>query len=381
VAILLVVLSHFTAARGFPPRSWWTLVFQGNLGVRMFFVLSGFLITYLLLLEADRHVRASLGAFYIRRGLRIFPVYFLYLGVVAIIAAAGLYTDTPGTWIGSLTFTRNLIGQAQSLTGHYWSLSVEEQFYLVWPVTLVTLKLWRRPALAAGILFVPIALTPIFRSGLMETHWTNPLVARALNLFSTARYADSLAVGCLGAFLYRRYRDPLQRVGTPGVLSVALAVFVGAASAENGSHLAGMVLPLIEAIALICAIWVTLDRRAGPVYWLLNCKPVVWLGLLSYSLYVWQELFLSWAAGPKLAALPIYDWRVWWVPAVACACVSYYAVERPILRFKDRLRTTLIVERPRPSDLDFETIGGPVTALSGQQLADARLGLRAADRR
>jgi peptidoglycan/LPS O-acetylase OafA/YrhL len=357
VAILLVVLSHFTATRGFTPPSWWTLVFQGNLGVRMFFVLSGFLITYLLLLEADRHGRASLGAFYIRRGLRIFPVYFLYLGVVAVLAVAGLYTDTATTWIGSLTFTRNLIGRADSLTGHYWSLSVEEQFYLVWPVTLVALRLWRRPALAAGILFVPIVLSPVFRSGIVEAHWQNTWVARGLNAFSTARYTDAIAVGCLGAFLYRSYRDPLQRLASPASLGVALAVFVLAAAGEGRSAIGNAVLPLVEAVTLVCAIWVTLDYRAGLVYRLLNSKPVVWLGLLSYSLYVWQELFLSWAAGPKLAASPAYDWRVWWVPAVACACVSYYLVERPILRFKDKLRATLVVERP--PEFEFAGLAAP----------------------
>src|SRR3954467_5480457 len=82
VAIALVVLSHFEAARGFPAPSWWSLAFQGNLGVRMFFVISGLLITYLLLIEADRSGRVSLRAFYMRRALRILPVYFLYLGVV-----------------------------------------------------------------------------------------------------------------------------------------------------------------------------------------------------------------------------------------------------------------------------------------------------------
>src|SRR5256885_4307140 len=99
VAIAMVVLSHFTATAGFAARWWWTIAFQGNLGVRIFFVISGLLITYLLLLEADRHGRPSLRSFYTRRVLRIFPVYFLYLGVVLALTAAGLYTDTATTFI------------------------------------------------------------------------------------------------------------------------------------------------------------------------------------------------------------------------------------------------------------------------------------------
>src|SRR5947207_1759718 len=154
VAIAMVVMSHFTAVRGFSPPAWWTQAFQGNLGVRIFFVISGLLITYLLLLEAERRGRPSLRSFYTRRVLRIFPVYFLYLGVVVGLTLAGLYTDTATAWIGSLPFTRNFIGQTQSLTGHYWSLAVEEQFYLVWPITLVALRLWERPRTAIGLLMI-----------------------------------------------------------------------------------------------------------------------------------------------------------------------------------------------------------------------------------
>ena len=340
MAIFLVIFSHFTATRGFSPPSWWTLIFQGNLGVRIFFVISGLLITYLLLVEADRRGHASLRAFYTRRALRIFPVYFLYLAVVAALTAVGLYTDTATTWIGSLTFTRDFTGRSASLTGHYWSLSVEEQFYLVWPVTMVALRLWRRPRVAVGILLVPVALCPILRSGIVQALWPNWWVDRALNVFSIARYADSLAIGCLGAFAYRAYRDRLKHVASPAILGVALAVFIVAAGIEvqSTAAVAGAVLPLVEAVALLCAILVTIERPAGYFYRLLNAKPVVWLGLLSYSLYVWQELFLSYSAGPILSAWPVYDWRVWWLPAVACACVSYYFVERPILRIKDRLR-------------------------------------------
>ena len=229
VAIALVFLSHFTGTRGFSPPSWWTQVFQGNLGVRMFFVISGLLITYLLLLEADRRGRPSLRSFYTRRVLRIFPVYFLYLGVVFALTAAGLYTDTATAWIGSLTFTRNLIGQPQSLTGHYWSLSVEEQFYVVWPVTIVALRLWERPRLAIGLLLVPVALCPIVRSNIIQVRWPNEWIDRALNLLSTARYADSLAVGCIGAFAYRQYRGRLKPIASQWILTVGLAIFVAAA--------------------------------------------------------------------------------------------------------------------------------------------------------
>jgi peptidoglycan/LPS O-acetylase OafA/YrhL len=304
----------------------------------MFFVISGLLITYLLLLEADRSGRPSLRAFYTRRALRILPVYFLYLGVIAVLTAAGLYADTLTAWLGSLTFTRNLIGRTDSLTGHYWSLSVEEQFYLAWPVTMVVLQLWRRPKLAAGLLLIPIVICPILRTGVVEAHWQNQWVARGLGVFSIVRYADSLAVGCLGAFVYWAYGDRLRRMASRSILAGALAVIVIAAASDAYMGTAGALLPLIQSVAIVCAIWVTIERQSGGIYWLLNAKAVVWLGVLSYSLYVWQTLFLSYAAGPTLSRLPVYDWRVWWLAALACACASYYLVERPILKVRDRLR-------------------------------------------
>jgi peptidoglycan/LPS O-acetylase OafA/YrhL len=336
-AILLVVLSHFTATRGFPEPWWWTRVFQGNLGVRIFFVISGLLITYLLLAEADRRGRPSLRSFYTRRVLRIFPVYFFYLGVLLLLVAAGLYSDTATTWIGSLTFTRNLMGKADSLTGHYWSLSVEEQFYLVWPIMLVTLRLWKRPRLAVALLCVPIVLCPVFRTGIVQARWPNRWIIAAMNGFSTTMYADSLAVGCLGAYIYRAYRERLARA-TFVNLAVAFAVFVAASAATGRAGSFEPLLPLIQAVAVLFLILATIERRTGLAYRALNTALAVQLGVLSYSLYVWQELFISWSAGPKLSTLPVYDWRVWWLPALACACVSYYVIERPILRIRDRYR-------------------------------------------
>jgi peptidoglycan/LPS O-acetylase OafA/YrhL len=122
------------------------------------------------------------------------------------------------------------------------------------------------------------------------------------------------------------------------MLTVGLAIFVAAAAVTGQAGSAEPVLPLIQAVAILFVMWVTIDRPSGVVYRTLNTPLVVELGVLSYSLYVWQELFLSWSAGPQLSALPLYDWRVWWLPALACACASYYLVERPILRIRDRYK-------------------------------------------
>jgi peptidoglycan/LPS O-acetylase OafA/YrhL len=344
LSIVIVVLSHFEFATGFPKAlvSSWGRMFQGDLGVRIFFVISGFLITHLLLIEAERAGRPSLTQFYTRRILRIFPVYYLFAGVLAALTAAGLYSDAWSTWLATLTFTRNIAGRGDSVTVHLWSLAVEEQFYLIWPVTLVALALWRRPKLAVAVLIVPIVLAPICRSGVIQLHTSSALIGRLLGGFSLALYADSLAVGCLGAFLYQRRRGRVSTIASWPFLGGALSatLFAFAWIEWPPTYGAWALVPSVQAILIMAAIWATIERRTGPGHRLLNATPVVWLGTLSYSLYVWQQLFLGHFAGPRLAGLAIYDRRVWWLTALAVAVVSYYAVERPILGLRERFRVT-----------------------------------------
>jgi peptidoglycan/LPS O-acetylase OafA/YrhL len=348
VAIALVIVSHWPYARGFPASSWnERLVRSGDLGVRVFFVISGLLITYLLLTEGDRRGRPSLQAFYLRRVLRIFPVYFLYIAVLAALTAIGLYSDAWSSWIGTLTFTRNIVGRGNSVTVHYWSLAVEEQFYFVWPLMLVLFGLWRRPRLAAGVLLLPLLLCPVVRAGLIQTRWPNPSVVRALGTFSIARYADSLAIGALAAFVYRASAERVHEFASRTVLAAALTVFI-VITAFDGSlpNWLDVWTPTIQGLAVACAILVTIERSSGGVYWFLNTRPITWIGTLSYSVYVWQQLFLGHFAGPRLAALPMYDWRMWWLTALVCACISYCTVERPILKVRDRLRDRLFETTP-----------------------------------
>ena len=235
-----------------------------------------------------------------------------------------------------------MVGRGDSLTVHYWSLAVEEQFYVIWPLTLVLLGLWRRPRLAVGLLFMPLLLCPIVRSGLIQERWPNEWVVRLLGPFSIARYADSLAIGSLAAFIYRAHGERLQRFASRIVLTAALTIFVVVTAIDSSLPAAAAALtPTVQALAVACAIWVTIERRSGGLYWFLNTSLIAWIGTLSYSLYVWQQLFLSHFAGPRLSAFPVYDWRIWWLAAIACACTSYYAVERPILRVRDKLRARL----------------------------------------
>ena len=112
----------------------------GDLGVSMFFGISGFLITLLLLREWNRTNTISMKAFYARRALRILPVYFSYLFVVFVLIRLGVLHLKAGDWISALTYTVNFRAEPTWEVGHVWSLSIEEQFYLGWPLLLL---FWR----------------------------------------------------------------------------------------------------------------------------------------------------------------------------------------------------------------------------------------------
>ena len=328
-AVGVVLLAHFgepyapsLLARRMSPLGW--------VGVDLFFAVSGFLITTLLLRERDRTGRVSLPAFYARRALRLLPAYYAYLLVIALVLPGRL---TGRDWIGVLTYTQNFTpGLGSWPVSHFWSLSLEEHFYLVWPVAVVALG----PRWAARLAGAVVILSPALRAAAFRLLPADPTTGHPAAYLTWCR-ADTLAAGCLLAFAARapagrRFLARLDR--RPAVWAVlALAVVGGAWFALP--TLPGPALPFYftaQAVGLTAVVWLAVARSRSAAGRVLNARPVAWVGLLSYSLYVWQQPFSD-PAG-----------RAWWqgVPtglglAVGCAVLSRYLVERPFLRVKDRL--------------------------------------------
>jgi peptidoglycan/LPS O-acetylase OafA/YrhL len=344
VAITLVMLDHAKFTVGFPisrlTNAGWTFFSQGNLGVRIFFVLSGFLITHLLLLEGEKTGAISLKNFFLRRCLRILPVYLVYLGVLAGLVLFNVYSgEIASSWIGALTFTRNMVGPVGSYTGHFWSLAVEEQFYLLWPFCLSTLLLWRRTGMAMKLFLVPLCLCPALRFAEFNVDANGEFYGRVLGDNSILIYADSLAMGCLGAFLIRRLSLRLSRTTGSMIIVTAVAIIILGAFWDNltgnSGKMATALIPTVQAGAILVAILASTQNEETLVYRFLNWAPVNELGVLSYSLYIWHVLFLCNYAGHSLRAV-LYDWRTWWLAALATAALSYFCVERPILKWKKK---------------------------------------------
>jgi peptidoglycan/LPS O-acetylase OafA/YrhL len=346
LSIIMVLGSHSTELPGFsrwcgrlPTYVPW--LFDGNLGVRFFFVISGFLITYLLIREQQHEGRVSLKNFYIRRALRILPVYGAYLAVAAIIQCV---VKTPGeahqwliTWIGDLTFTVNFLPRGV-LSGHLWSLSVEEQFYLIWPATFIWLS--HHGKKARWILALPV-LVAIACHVISYTGHVPWMIHPLFHHHSSLVNFDSIAVGCLAAFALSEHENAMRQFLTGG--KKWLAILIGILLIG----LAPLKLPLVWPIQ---AVTINLWQAAGFALLLLtsilqpgnfrfwNWPVVVRLGVISYSVYIWQQFYF---AGPQTYGMENVWWMSfpgWLLPAIATGFVSYYGFERPLLKLRNRFR-------------------------------------------
>ncbi|MGH7942063.1 MAG: acyltransferase family protein, partial [Limisphaerales bacterium] len=213
ISIMLVLANHTPMVPGFPTahRYFFTTWLDGELGVRFFFAISGFLITWLMLAEEVEYKKVSLKIFYIRRSLRIWPVYFAYVVIFLILQVLGFNFQSIGAWRGVLTFTRNFHDENAGMNGdwataHFWSLSIEEQFYLFWPLIFCFFgKRDRIGCLLAAILFSTVFKT-VELLGLYDRHHAHFLFQE----YSTFNYLDCLGWGCLGAFALASGRAKLE---------------------------------------------------------------------------------------------------------------------------------------------------------------------------
>ena len=334
VSIVLVFLAHLADTRG-APRLFDHFVHVGNLGVRVFFVISGFLITKILLKEMSKTGGISLKRFYLRRVLRIFPAFYVYVAVIAVLHLAGLIAVPAKDFLYAITYIVNYNDQRAWHLNHLWSLAVEEQFYLLWPVLLCVLR--QRTALicAAGVVF----LAPVVRA-LMWYQWHAHPSAMTRHFEAVA---DSLAIGCLLAGSYNWLGQRHRYVAFLSSRFFLLAPAVGLLLALSSTALSrGLYYVVGQSIANI-SIALCIDRYVRFPTTLggrtLNSRPFVVVGILSYSLYLWQEPFLD----PTTSIVSFYTGFPQNIGlAIVAASMSYYLVERPFLRLKRKIDPSAI---------------------------------------
>ncbi|MGA3047664.1 MAG: acyltransferase [Terracidiphilus sp.] len=349
LSILFVVMGHAALTPGFP--SYLGFLIHATFGVRIFFVVSGFLITTLLLKEREKSGRISCRGFYIRRAYRILPAAYTYLLVVTVL----FWNSIPRLeLLCSYTFLINNLVHKDRFLVHLWSLSVEEQFYLLWPFLLSIFFNKRKTILIWALALAPICRIIASASGNHEPSLYFPSVQ------------DALAAGCLLAILWPkldRWTATIHRWIVPIATGTLLLAWL-----KMPSELNELVVQSLLNIGIALCIYDCVQTK----YRILNIKPVVWVGTISYSLYLWQQPFLQPGSTNPFTAFPLNI-----LCAVALASMSRYLIEKPFLALRTRIRVRVVREPvnrqsvrpsiwslPKQSPSDF---GRPQTMASSEE--------------
>jgi peptidoglycan/LPS O-acetylase OafA/YrhL len=341
VAILWVMACHsqaqlFGPAGLFPSRSLARSAERGTFGVDIFFALSGLLICSRLLAGLRASGRIDLASFYVRRAFRILPPYVTFLSTIGILWALGVVHLGPLAYASCFGFLRNYIPEPymshDPFTAHAWSLSVEEHFYLLWPALLgllATVARARRAAFWLGVASVAWSFVDI------NLRLTTRFLHLPINhhYWRTDYCIGGLFFGCWMALLLAEseWRDRLERRLSPAAWWALLGAFLWLATSvrENAARaIATPIVPLLLAGTLVHP-----GRLAGRI---LEWGPLRWVGRISYSLYLWQQLFLI----PPSSTRPLgrlHDFPLDWIAALACALASYHLVEQPAIALGHRL--------------------------------------------
>lgn len=292
---------------------------EGMVGVDIFFVISGYLITRLLLKEEDEVGRISMKAFYLRRCARIMPAMFVYVGAVALLGIAGLIRLTPEDVAKASSYLCNTSWVACSKPyGHLWSIAVEEQFYLFWPMLLVLLGPFRtRFAVSTLVVSAICAVLP----SLIIRGWLNNGLA-VYCLSSGALYALSPK--------FRALFEPLRAIPTMAFTFTLIVLFSFAITRWEELRPVSLILlpPLIVATVL---------ARDGNAISVDLSELLRKIGIVSYSLYLWQMLG---TCTPSLFTSGLFLSLSFL--SIPFAWISYKFVETPFIRLSYRWSREII---------------------------------------
>jgi len=324
VSIVLVLFGHLSETAGFLSLDVYKRVGDvANLGVRVFFVISGYLITSLLLKELKTTGGISLLHFYFRRALRILPAAYFFMLCAVVLATLGICSLTKQDLLLASTYLINFWDGRSWDFGHLWSLAVEEQFYLLWPATIALLgrqRAMRRAAWLVGLVPIGRALWGVFKP------------YRSILIFFASPNADALLVGCLLAGwgdAIRNWRLYSEFLRSRWFYLVPVAIVLLNADPTYWRFLVSLSL-INVGIAMCIDRWAHFPPDAVARF--LNLSAVRKLGVMSYALYLWQQIFLNrnehafWTAFPLNLTL-----------AIACAWITHEAIEKPFLRLRHNL--------------------------------------------
>jgi peptidoglycan/LPS O-acetylase OafA/YrhL len=321
ISVLAVIYCHYVHAAYWPFGVNW-----GTLGVRCFFVLSGFLITSILLRDIDKSPKFTSVylAFIARRALRLYPILLVTLLVTAVLDVPHTRETLP--W--NLFYLTNIYMAAQQtwtdVVGHLWSISVEEQFYLLWPFVLFALPRRYLPKLIVGMIVTCLIFRVVWRD-------FGPSFVGAEVLTPTA--FDALGLGTLLAL----FRNNRFLIGTVGIVGACL--WVGTMMFETvdtlPSHVPTILFYINETGACMVFVWVVkclADGVPGIPGKIIAFPPIVYIGTISYGAYILHQ-FSPYLLGLVPISLPIEQYyMVCLVMTLVLAALSWHFLELPVMR-------------------------------------------------
>jgi peptidoglycan/LPS O-acetylase OafA/YrhL len=346
IAIAGVLLDHASVGT-FRGSHWYPFLRTGPDGVSVFFAVSGFLICSRLLEEEQLTGTICLRGFYIRRACRILPAAFLYLGVIGVLGAFQIVAVTPLEWVSCVLFFRNYVSPDWIHAGwggytiHYWSLAVEEHFYFLWPALLAfSGRVWARYVAAGLALAVAVWRWWDFHYQWMERHVPGLLFGTRTDV-----RLDGLLLGCLAALILAEPagRAWIERHFTAGPWWTCLAMYV-LLQALWRKH----TYSIWESMLLAAVVAGTALRPESAMGRLLENRVAKWIGRISYSLYLWQQLFLIPGATHTFSLLQRFPLNL--AVLLLTGMLSYELLEKPLIRLGHRLAPP-----PTPGRTDLGT--------------------------
>lgn len=299
VSILMVIFAHgletFPTSWRDPISQYFFPLFSARLGVRIFFVLSGFLITTLLLKELRKTNSINLKKFYWKRALRIFPAFYAYLGFVSLLCIFGILNIDSSRLVSSSLFLMNYshlwiatTSQDNWFIGHLWTLCIEGQFYLFFPLILKNGENTTRTIVLTLIILVPVIR--VLSYILLPSQRNYSTIT-----FHTA--IDPILIGAMAAMLQGRPKfEALSETMTKTVISISFILFLFIASpliersSLSGTYMNSIGITLSSILIVFVMLWLIRKPKTliGKV---MNSPVLIYLGQRSYSLYLWQQLF------------------------------------------------------------------------------------------
>ncbi len=327
LAVAAVIVSHVFFGR----TDIYILRFlSGGWGVTLFFVISGFLITTLLLGEFRRLGKIDIQGFYLRRAVRILPPAYFFLFCVFILTASEVIDVSSASLLSALLFLKNLPIPGVPYDwhlGHFWSLAVEEQYYMMLPIILLVAG---RYISTISLLMIILSLAATFLSFHVFKYSLSVKLVAAFTLHQVP-----LLIGTLFALLNARHPDVKQKISSP-IVALCLGLSMLSLSTEN-MLLPNLVKPLFAALFAATAILGAINTADGILGWLLNNAVTDFIGRISYSLYLWQQLFTS-ESIIRTELDEIYTTPLNLLAILTFAVGSYYIIERPLFKVRRRLR-------------------------------------------